>query len=125
MYSFLVTLLYLDSIIFSYGLLHRTDHQLAFIMEMLRIILVENIFFKFLVPLFIILLSRRRVQALWAEREARKLEFFQTLPSFIARPVVYKYPTSGQTVQTVQREPVKTRKSGRFSMVTVTMHNFP
>ena len=111
----LVTLLYLDSIIFSYGLLHRTDHQLSFMMEMFRIILVENIFFKFLVPLLIILHSRRQLKTLWAEREAGKLEFFLTPPSLIARPVISKYPVCQQTVlSTVKPSQVK---------IIATIHN--
>ena len=113
--AIICTLLYLDSILFSYGLLHRTDHQLSFILEMFRIILVENIFFKFLVPLLIILRSRRKLKTLWAEREAGKLEFFLTPPSLIARPVISKYPVCQQTVlSTVKPSQVK---------IIATIHN--
>ena len=65
--------------------------------EILRVIIVENIFYKFLVPLYLLIDSRSKLPLLWADEEQRKLKFFMTAPSFISRPVITKYQPSNWT----------------------------
>lgn len=85
----LVILINLDSML-TY-LLHPNSQQLFFLLELLKIIFIENIFFKCLIPVYLLLSSRRHYATLWVDRKPRRLTFFMTPPSFIARPVISKY----------------------------------
>ena len=91
----LVILINLDTV-FSY-LLTPTEQRLGFFMELLKIIFVENIFFKCLIPVYLILCCKRNYATLWVDRKYKKLNFFMTRPSFIARPVVSKYQTNSES----------------------------
>ena len=71
------------------------DENLVFKLELLRVILVENIFFKFLVPLYLLQNSKTSLPSLWAERDWRRLEFSVTSQRLVARPVVSKYQPAG------------------------------
>ena len=86
-----VILINLDGMI-SY-LLHPNDQSHVFVLELLKIIFIENIFFKCLVPVYLLLSSRRHYAILWNDRKPEKCNFFMTQPSFIARPVISKYKT--------------------------------
>ena len=95
----LVWLLSMDNILFTCLVLYREsndDQTLTFTLELLRIILIENIFFKLMVPVYLILQSRTHYKTLWAESRERKLTFSMTQPSFLPRPVVSKYQTNNQ-----------------------------
>ena len=70
----------------------------VFTMEMLRNILIENIFFKFVIPVYLIVHSRTHLPALWVDSEQKYLIFSMTKPSFIPRPVVSKYQTHDQSL---------------------------
>ena len=87
------------------------DENLAFNLEMLRVILVENIFFKFLVPLYLLQNSKTSLPSLWVERDWRRLEFSMTSQSLIPRPVVSKYEPAG--VGKTHRQLVYVLKSSR------------
>ena len=91
------------------------DENLAFNLEMLRVILVENIFFKFLVPLYLLQNSKTSLPSLWVERDWRRLEFSMTSQSLIPRPVVSKYEPAGvgKTAATTHRQLVYVLKSSR------------
>ena len=54
------------------------SEDVVFVLEMLRVILVENIFFKFCVPLYFLIDSKTKLPSLWAERDDRRLNFFMT-----------------------------------------------
>ena len=58
--------------------------DVVFVLEMLRVILVENIFFKFCVPLYFLIESKKKVPNLWADRDHRQLDFFMT--AYALRP---------------------------------------
>ena len=99
-----VILIYIDSTLLAYYL--GTGGRFLFHLEMLRIILIENLAFKFVFPLLLLRSSRSHLPALWADRDDRRLDFFLTKPSFEARPVVFTYQTE--------------RRSSRFN--TLTLH---
>ena len=52
--------------------------EFLFILEELRVILVENIVTRFLLPVLLILNTRRTLPALWAEKDCERREFFMT-----------------------------------------------
>ena len=81
-------------------------------MEMMRVIFIENLAFKFIFPLLLIWSSKSHLPALWADREERRLDFFLTQPSYEARPVVFKYST----------EERRMRRSHVNRFITVTLH---
>ena len=72
------------------------SEDLVFKLETFRVILIENIFFKFCVPLYFLIDSKAKLPSLWAERDDRKLDFFLTGQTFIARPVVFKYKVESE-----------------------------
>ena len=74
----LICLLSVDSSsILHTGLLHyghsSHDQTLLFTLELLRIIIIENILFKVLVPVYLILQSRSHYKTLWSEEPEKKL----------------------------------------------------
>ena len=85
----LLVLLYVDNTYFPYFILDKS--KIAFNMEMLRLICIENIFFRFLLPIYMIIDSKSKLPALWVENHERKLQFFMT--SFVPSPrqVVTRY----------------------------------
>ena len=54
------------------------SEDVVFVLEMLRVILVENIFFKFCVPLYFLIDSKTKLPSLWIDRDERRLNFFMT-----------------------------------------------
>ena len=61
------------------------SEELVFRLEMLRVILIENIFFKFLLPLYFLERSRTSLPSLWAQCDSRKLKFFLTTRRMIGK----------------------------------------
>ena len=117
----LVILLQLDSMC-SY-LLHPSDQRLVFVIELLKIIFIENIFFKFLIPVYLLSSSRRHYPILWVDRRQKTNDFFMTTPSFKARPIFSKYQTnhhnSVQDVEKISSDLGFTKSSAH---ITVTVH---
>ena len=93
----LVTLLYFDNTFLSYLLPLGNHTQLFFNLEMMRIILIEVIFFKFLIPVYLIVCSRTHLPALWVDSEQKHLMFYMSKPSFIPRQVISKYQIQDQS----------------------------
>ena len=102
-----VILIYIDNGLLAYFL--GTGGRFLFDLEMMRNIFIENLAFKFVFPLLLIWSSKSNLPALWSDREERRLDFFMTKPTYVARPVVFKY----------QRER-RSRNINRF--ITVTVH---
>ena len=53
--------------------------------EMLKMILVDNICYRFLVPLLFLLSTKRNFPELWTERPVGKIDFYQTEMRIIPR----------------------------------------
>ena len=98
----LVILIYLNTM-FSY-LLTPTEHKFVFFMELMKIIFIENIFFKCLIPVYLLLCCKQNYAILWVDRKQKKMNYFMTPPSFIARPVVSKYQTNNHNKVMKSRE---------------------
>ena len=88
----LVILINIDSMVST--LLTPSEDRLFFVMELLRIIFIENVFFKCLIPVYLLHCACHRYTLLWVDRNPRQLEFFMTAPSYIARPVISKYQSN-------------------------------
>ena len=118
----LVILLQIDSM--SSYLLHPNDQsqRLVFVIELLKIIFIENIFFKFLIPIYLLLCSRRHYPTLWVDRKQRKFHFFMTQPSFIARPVISKYQTNSVLMPELREKSPLRNTNRRPGHVIITIH---
>ena len=90
----LVSLLNVDSAVLSYFL--QGKGRLVFTLEMLRTILIENIFFKTLVPLYLILQSRTHLKSLWADKQPERRRFFMSKQNIVGRPVISRYQSTDQ-----------------------------
>ena len=89
-------------------------------LEMLRTILIENIFFKSLVPIYLILQSRKHLKSLWTDKQPEPLRFFMSTQKIIGRPVVSKYqPTEPETSAAADHDG-RQRRNRRH--VTITLH---
>ena len=85
----ILVMLYLDNAFLSYFIVDKNNF--VFNMEMFRLIFIENICFRFLVPLYLIFDSKSKLPALWAENTERKLDFFMTSSKLWPRPVVTRF----------------------------------
>ena len=77
--------LYINGVVTDYLLLPSENNSL-FILEMLRVIFLENIAFKFLFPIFLIFRTQSSLPALWQRREMEhKKHFSMTKFNFVPR----------------------------------------
>ena len=74
-----IGLVYSNNILCDYLLACFPPSELLFILETLRVILIENILTRFLLPLLLILNTRRTLPELWAEKDWERQEFFMTI----------------------------------------------
>ena len=111
----LVVLLNLDSIFFGYLLSASVQSRLQFNLEMLRIILIENMFFKCFVPIYLIWNSRKHLKSLWSDKEPERLKFFMSQQSGIGGPVISKY-------EGTERETAVYKNDIMSHHVTITTH---
>ena len=70
--------LYTNNILCDYLLAIFPPSEFLFILEELRVLLGENIVTKFLLPICLILNTRRTLPALWTEKSWKRREFFMT-----------------------------------------------
>ena len=119
-----VILINLDGMI-SY-LLHPNDQSHVFVLELLKMIFIENILFKCLVPVYLLLSSRRHYAILWNDRKPEKCNFFMTQPSFVARPVISKFKNKNNENSVLEpevKEIFQLRNSSRRpAHIIVTVH---
>ena len=74
--------LYTNNILCDYLLAIFPPSEFLFILEELRVLLGENIVTKFLLPICLILNTRRTLPALWTEKSWKRQEFFMTKLDF-------------------------------------------
>ena len=110
----LLVLLHLDSAILSYFL--GGQNKSVFTLEMLRTIFIENLFFKCLVPVYLLFQSKTRLPSLWMEDSPRKIDFYMTKSSFTPRPVFIKTFRN-------QKEEARPLRKSRPLQTIVTMHS--
>ena len=119
----LVILLNVDSVVLSYFL--QGKGRLVFTLEILRTILIENIFFKTLVPVYLILQSRTHLKSLWTDKQTERRRFFMSAQTIVGRPVVSKYnQETGAVTQEATTSNSKNNGCQRRNRnhVTITIH---
>ena len=75
------------------------SNELVFNLEMLRVIFIENLFFKFLVPLYLLHNTGTNLPSLWAERNYRNQDFFMTVRNLTPRQVISRYQVENERDQ--------------------------
>ena len=75
------------------------SNELVFKLEMLRVIFIENLFFKFLVPLYLLHNTGTNLPSLWAERNYRNQDFFMTVRKLTPRQVISRYQVENERDQ--------------------------
>ena len=108
----LVVFLYINGVVSDYVLLPSENNSL-FILEMLRIIFVENIAFKFLFPIYLIYKTQSTLPSLWQRRDTdhNKKHFVMTKLNFAPA-----YPAKNPT--TISK-PSKQPRFGGTSLKTI------
>ena len=74
--------LYINNLLSDYSLIFFAPTEFLFILEELRVLLGENIVTRFLLPVLLILNTRRTLPALWTEKSWKRREFFMTKLDF-------------------------------------------
>ena len=77
-----IFLVYSNNLVCDYLLAFFPPTQFLFILEELRVLLGENIITRFLLPVLLILNTRRTLPALWTEKSWKRREFFMTKLDF-------------------------------------------
>ena len=77
-----ILFLYTNNLLCDYLLAIFPPSEFLFILEELRVVLVENLLTRFLLPVFLILNTKRTLPALWTEKTWRRREFFMTNLNF-------------------------------------------
>ena len=116
---FLVSLLHLDNSLLAYFL--GSQNTAVFTMEMWRTILIENIFFKFIIPVFLIIYSKLHLKSLWSDQDYRNINFFLSSSSYEARPVVSKYSNKFQIINEKDTSG-SSNSASKYRDLTVTVH---
>ena len=78
----LILFLYTNNMLCDYLLVLSPPSEFLFILEELRVLLGENIITRFLLPVLLILNTRRTLPALWTEKSWKRQEFFMTKLDF-------------------------------------------
>ena len=89
------------------------SNELVFNLEMLRVIFIENLFFKFLVPLYLLHNTGTNLPSLWAERNYRNQDFFMTVRNLTPRQVISRYQVDNE------RDPEGEERGGSSSTLHV------
>ena len=88
-----IFLIYCNNVILDYLLANFQPSDLVFLLEELRVLIVENVLTKCLIPIFLILNTKRQLPGLWTNNELKRTDFYMTKPishSFITQPSVEK-----------------------------------
>ena len=77
-----ILLIYTNNVLCDYLLSLAPSSEILFILEELRVILMENLLTRFLLPILLILNTQRTLPALWTEKPWKRREFFMTKINF-------------------------------------------
>ena len=77
-----IFLIYCNNVILDYLLAIFQPSDLVFLLEELRVLIVENVLTKCLIPIFLILNTRRQLPGLWTNKEMKRTDFYMTKPTF-------------------------------------------
>ena len=82
----ILLLLYLNNVLLDFLFPLIVKEELLFNLEMLRVILIENILFKLLIPILMILQSKATLPYLWIDKDFNgKQMFFMTKQNILPR----------------------------------------
>lgn len=96
----IVIILYINNAVFDYifqcnivtAILYYYSSEHIFILEMLRVIFLENIFIKFIMPTIFIINTRSSLRSLWSEVPYKQINFFMSEPSYMPRSRALRPP---------------------------------
>ena len=94
-----ILFIYTNNVICDYLLAIFPPSEFLFILEELRVVLVENLLTRFLLPVLLILNTKRTLPALWTEKTWKRREFFMTKLNFPTTKVSVVQETSRDLVR--------------------------
>ena len=109
-----ILFLYTNNLLCDYLLAIFPPSEFLFILEELRVVLVENLLTRFLLPVLLILKTKRTLPALWTEKTWKRREFFMTKLHF---------PLTRHRVQVVQVVRVDVVQEGRGKQRDLVRHS--
>ena len=74
----LIFFIYCNNVLADYVLASFKPSTLVFLMEELRVVLVENLLTRFVIPIVLIINTKRHLPGLWTDTEMIRSEFFMT-----------------------------------------------
>ena len=89
----IVIILYINNAVLDYifqcniitVLLYYLPSKQIFNLEMLRVIFIENIGLKFIMPIMLIINTKSSLRSLWSEVPYKQINFFMSEPSYLPR----------------------------------------
>ena len=117
-----ILFLYTNNLLCDYLLAIFPPSEFLFILEELRVVLVENLLTRFLLPVLLILNTKRTLPALWTEKTWKRREFFMTKLHF---PLTRHRVQEVQEVKVVRVDVVQEgrRKQRDRTTTTTTLAN--
>ena len=98
----IIFLLYLNNVLLDFLLPVLFQNESLFKLEMFRVIFIENIFFKVVLPIFMIYQSKSTLPLLWIDKDCtRKQRFFMTKQDILPR--THKIKQTATTNQPITR----------------------
>ena len=74
----IISLIYCNNVLAVYLLASFKPSDLVFLFEEVRVLLVENVLTRFVIPVVLILNTRNQLPGLWRDTEVRRSEFYMT-----------------------------------------------
>ena len=74
----IISLIYCNNVLADYLLASFKPSDLVFLFEEVRVLLVENVLTRFVIPVVLILNTRNQLPGLWIDTEVRRSEFYMT-----------------------------------------------
>ena len=78
----IILFIYFNNVVADHILAWFKPSRLVFLLEEMRVILVENLLTRFFLPILLIIYTKTSLPALWSNQDVRRSEFYMTKPNF-------------------------------------------
>ena len=99
----IISLIYCNNVLADYLLASFKPSDLVFLFEEVRVLLVENVLTRFVIPVVLIINTRKQLPGLWRDTEVRRSEFYMTKMSD-ARIRQSEWAKGGERKESVRKD---------------------
>ena len=98
----IILFIYCNNVVADYILAWFKPSRLVFLLEEMRVILVENLLIRFLLPIVLIIYTKTSLPALWSNQDIRRSKFYMTKPDFEASRKMTKMDNEGENKESCE-----------------------